>query len=218
MIETAMLDRAAAELYSGLLSDACDRLGLRDRVVDPGLRPTWAGATLCGNARIIHAQATGWAPITPYARQIEALDALSPDDLVVSTVGNDPGCGLWGELFSTAARARGARGVLVDGNIRDAAKVTEMRFPAFNRGFSPLDSLGRIEVVPGITTIEVGGVLVTDGDLVFGDIDGVVIVPSEHAAEVLQLAFEKHATEDTMRDELREGALLSEAFRRHRVL
>ena len=109
MTDTQVLDRAAAELYSGLLSDACDRLGVRDRVVAPGLRPAWSGATLCGNARIIHAQATGWQPITPYARQIEALDALGPDDLVVATIGNDPGCGLWGELFSTAARARGAR-------------------------------------------------------------------------------------------------------------
>ena len=62
---------------------------------------------------------------------------------MVATIGNDPGCGLWGELFSTAARARGARGALVDGNIRDTAKLTEMRFPVFNRGFSPLDSLGR---------------------------------------------------------------------------
>ena len=69
-----------------------------------------------------------------------------------------------------------------------------------------------------ITTVEVGGVQVTDGDLVFGDIDGVVIVPRQHADEVLRLAFEKHATEDTMRDELRGGALLSEAFQRHRVL
>lgn len=218
MTPADQLDRAAAVLYSGLLSDACDRLGITGRVIEPGLRPAWSGAVLCGNARIIHSMGTGWAPITPYARQIEALDALQPDDLVVATVGNDPGCGLWGELFSTAARARGARGVLVDGNMRDTAKVAAMHFPAFNRGFSPLDSYGRTEVVPGITSVTVGGVDVHTGDLVFGDIDGVIVVPEESAPEVLRLAFEKQAAEDTMRDELRGGALLGEAFQRHRVL
>lgn len=218
MIATELLDRAAEQLYSGLLSDACDRLGITSRVVRPGLRPAWPGATLCGNARLIHAQATGWQPMSPYARQIEALDALRPDDLVVATIGNDPGCGLWGELFSTAARARGARGALVDGNIRDTDKVASMRFPVFSRGFSPLDSLGRLEVVPDVPLVVVGGVEVRAGDLVFGDIDGVVIVPQEQATDVLRIAFEKHDTEDTMRDELRAGVLLKDAFERHRVL
>lgn len=218
MTPADQLDRAAAVLYSGLLSDACDRLGITGRVIEPGLRPAWEGAVLCGNARIIHSMGTGWEPITPYARQIEALDALQPDDLVVATVGNDPGCGLWGELFSTAARARGARGALVDGNIRDTAKVSTMRFPVFNRGFSPLDSYGRTEVVPGVASVTVGGVEVRTGDLVFGDIDGVIVVPGGSAPEVLRLAFEKQAAEDTMRDELRAGALLGEAFQRHRVL
>ena len=157
MIPSELLDRAAAQLYSGLLSDACDRLGITSRVVQPGLRPAWTGAVLCGNARLIHAEATGWQPISPYARQIDALDALRPDDLVVATVGNDPGCGLWGELFSTAARARGARGALVDGNIRDTDRVASMRFPVFNRGFSPEDSLGRLEVVPDVPSVVVGG-------------------------------------------------------------
>jgi regulator of RNase E activity RraA len=218
MTPTDQLERAAAILYSGLLSDACDRLGITGRVVSPGLRPAWAGAVLCGNARIIHSMGTGWEPITPYARQIEALDALQPDDLVIATVGNDPGCGLWGELFSTAARARGARGALVDGNMRDTDKVATMRFPVLNRGFSPLDSFGRTEVVPGVTKVVVGGVDVHTGDLVFGDIDGVVIIPEGAAAEVLRVAFEKQAAEDTMRDELRAGAMLKDAFQRHRVL
>jgi regulator of RNase E activity RraA len=218
MIPTDQLDRTTSVLYSGLLSDACDRLGIKGRVIEPGIRPAWPGAILCGNARIIHSMGTGWEPITPYARQIESLDALQPNDLVVATIGNDPGCGLWGELFSTAARARGARGALVDGNIRDTAKVSAMGFPVFNRGFSPLDSYGRTEVVPGVTSVTVGGVEVHTGDLVFGDIDGVIVVPGGSAPEVLRLAFEKQAAEDTMRDELRAGSLLGEAFQRHRVL
>ncbi len=75
-----------------------------------------------------------------------------------------------------------------------------------------------VEIVPGITSVTVGGVDVHTGDLVFGDIDGVIVVPEESAPEVLRLAFEKQAAEDTMRDELRAGALLGEAFQRHRVL
>jgi len=84
--------------------------------------------------------------------------------------------------------------------------------------FSPEDSLGRLEVVPDVLSVVVGGVEVRAGDLVFGDIDGVVIVPQLQAPEVLRIAFEKHDTEDTMRDELRAGVLLKDAFERHRVL
>ncbi|HEY6571021.1 MAG TPA: hypothetical protein VIZ22_12060 [Candidatus Limnocylindrales bacterium] len=218
MTATDLLDRVAAELYSGLLSDACDRLGLVSRVVQPGIRPAWDGAVLCGNARIMHAEATGWQPMSPYARQIEALDRLRPDDLVISTIGRDPGCGLWGELFSTAARARGARGALVDGNIRDTVKIAAMRYPVFNRGFSPMDSLGRLEVVPDLTVSVVGGVEIHDGDLVFGDIDGIVVVPEARAQEVLDLAFAKHDAENTMRADIEAGSLLADAFARHRVL
>ena len=218
MITSEMLDRAATQLYSGLLSDACDRLGIPDRVVKPGIRPAWSGAILCGIVRVIHAEATGWQPMSPYARQIDAIDALRPDDLVLATIGNDPGCGLWGELFSTAARARGARGVLVDGNIRDTVKLETMRFPVFNRGFSPADSLGRLEVVPDVVSVVVGGVEIRNGDLMFGDIDGVIAIPQEQAADALRIAFEKQDVEDTMRDELRAGALLKDAFQRHQVL
>jgi 4-hydroxy-4-methyl-2-oxoglutarate aldolase len=212
------LDRVASQLYSGLLSDACDRLGIKGRVVDFGIRPAWRGAILCGWARVIHAEATGWMPMSPYARQIEAIDAIQTDDLVVATVGSDPGCGLWGELFSTAARVRGARGALVDGNIRDTDKVEAMGFPIFSRGFSPMDSLGRLEVVPDIRSVVVGGVEIASGDLVFGDIDGIVVLPKDEADAALRIAFEKHDAEDTMRDDLRGGSTLRDAFNRHGVL
>jgi regulator of RNase E activity RraA len=218
LIDTAVLDRAAAQLYAGLLSDACDRLGLKGRVLADEARPIWAGAVLCGMAQVIHAEATGWEPASPYARQIEAIDAIRPDSVVIATIERDPGCALWGELFSTAARARGTRGALVDGKIRDSRQIEEMRFPVFARGYSPLDSYGRLEVVPDVASVEVGGVLVTSGDLVFGDVDGIVVIPAAHAEEALRLAFEKHDAEDTMRDDLRAGSLLRDAFDRHRVL
>lgn len=212
------LDALSVELTSSLLSDACDRLGLRARVVTPGVRPAWSGAVLCGIARVVHAEATGWQPISPYARQIEAIDALEPGEIVIATINNDPGCGLWGELFSTAASSRGARGALVDGNIRDSNRIASMRFPVFHRGFSPLDSLGRLEVVPDVRTAVVGGVEITSGDFVFGDIDGIVVLPTEGADDAIRVALEKLHSESGMRAELRVGTLLREAFERHRVL
>lgn len=218
MTDDQRLDEVAARLYSGLLSDACDRLGIKGKVVEFGLRPAWHGAVLCGWARVIHAEATGWAPVSPYTRQIEAIDMIQPDDLVVATVGRDPGCGLWGELFSTAARARGARGALVDGNIRDTNKISAMGFPIFCRGYSPMDSFGRLEVVPDITSVVVGGVEIDSGDLVFGDIDGIVVLPREEADAALRVAFEKLDAEDTMREELQAGSTLRDAFDRHQVL
>lgn len=218
MIDHDALDRTADELSAALISDACDRLGIHGRVLTPGIRPLSPHAILCGIAQVIHAEATGWEPISPYARQIEALDAIVPDSIVVSTVGGDPDCALWGELFSTAARARGARGVVVDGYVRDAAKIVDMGFAAFVRGYSPADSYGRLEVVPGVNTVRVGSVEIRSGDLIFGDVDGIVAVPREIAEDVLRVAFEKSRAEGSMRDDLRRGDTLRQAFDRHRVL
>lgn len=218
MIDPDLLDQAANELYSALLSDACDRLGIQGRVISPGIRPLSPGDVLCGVAQVIHAQTTGWEPISPYARQIEALDAIRPDAVVVSTVGGEPGCALWGELFSTAVRARGGRGVLIDGDVRDAGKIVKMGFPAFARGFNPADSYGRLEVVPDVTTVFVGSVEITNGDLIFGDIDGIVAVPGESSADVLRVAFEKRRAENSVRDDLLQGLTLRQAFDRHGAL
>jgi len=119
---------------------------------------------------------------------------------------------------STAAQARGAAGCITDGLVRDVKQIREMRFPVFHGGIGPLDTKGRARMVQRNVPVECAGVKVRDGDIVFGDVDGVVVIPQERAAEVLARASEKVAGEGRTRDELRQGRLLREVFEKYRIL
>ena len=115
----------------------------------------------------------------------------------------------WGELLSTAAKARGARGAVVDGLIRDILKIEELGFPVFASGIKPVDSMGRGVVTAYNVPVECGEVLVNPGDFVFADYDGVVIIPKDVVKPVLDLATEKVRRENSSRAELMQGAYLA---------
>jgi regulator of RNase E activity RraA len=155
-------------------------------------------------------------PERPYETEIAFIDSLRPDDVVVASV--PAPVAFWGELFSTAARARGAVGVVVDGLVRDQRRITEMGFPVFARGGRPTDSLGRIRMVEHDVPVVVGGVQVSPGDLVVADIDGVVVVPAEAAVEVARRAVEKATTENRARALIEGGAFLRDAWQTFKVL
>ena len=155
-------------------------------------------------------------PARPYAMEIAFIDSLRADDVVVASV--PAPVAFWGELFSTAARARGAAGVVVDGLIRDQRRIIDMGFPVFARGGRPTDSLGRIAMVEHAVPVVVAGVRVAPGDLVVADIDGVVVVPAEAALEVTTRAIAKATTENHARDLIEGGALLGDAWDRFKVL
>ena len=123
-----------------------------------------------------------------------------------------------GELLSTAARARGARGAIIEGFIRDARQIIEMQFPVFMTGLSPVDSYGRGDVVASNVPIECGGVTVNPGDIVFGDIDGVVVIPQAVEVAVIEAALTKVSGENRTRDALRAGATLREVYDRYGIL
>ena len=114
--------------------------------------------------------------------------------------------------------ARGARGAIVDGYVRDVRQIAEMRFPVFATGMKPVDSAGRSEVVEYGTPVACGGVLVREGDLVVADVDGIVVVPREVEDDAIRLALEKVDGEDRMRDAIRGGMTLAEAFAAHGIL
>src|SRR6185295_14733910 len=124
----------------------------------------------------------------------------------------------WGELLTTAALQRGAVGAVTDGFVRDVRAIRNMKFPVFHGGIAPLDSKGRGKVVAIDVPIECAGVRIEPGDLIFGDVDGVVVVPRRAEDEVLSRAFQKVASENRTRDELLQGAKLGEVFDRYGVL
>jgi regulator of RNase E activity RraA len=120
--------------------------------------------------------------------------------------------------MTTAAVMRGGTGAVIDGMIRDVKKILTMNFPVFCVGMKPLDSKGRGLVMDFDCPIECGDVPVQPGDIVFGDYDGLVVVPQEVEAEVWARAVEKVEGENVTRAELLQGALLSEVYARYGVL
>ena len=128
-----------------------------------------------------------------------------------------PRVGVLGRLLSNA-RGRGGAGVVTDGGARDYAEIVSLGFPVFCRGLTPYDSQGRMDGTARDVSITCGGVAVAPGDLIYGDADGVVVVPSAMAEEVIRRAGEKVRGEDTVRDELRRGAGVVETFHKYGIL
>jgi regulator of RNase E activity RraA len=215
--DLALVDRLD-RLRAAVVADALDRVGVRENVLAPHIRPLYSDATVAGFAATVHCVEVDAVPANRgdwYKGELEAVDAVRPGDVMVAS--SCQGC-FWGELLATASRARGARGIVADAYARDTAALIEMRFPTFVAGVSPVDSLGRIDVDEVGVPVECGGVTVHPGDLVMGDHDGVVIVPRSVASEVLAIAEEKSAGEDVVRDELARGMPVSEAFRKYGVI
>jgi regulator of RNase E activity RraA len=124
----------------------------------------------------------------------------------------------WGELLSTAAKARGARGAVIDGLVRDVRKIEAVGFPVFARGIKPVDSKGRGTIIDYNVPIECAGARVAPGDLIVADYDGVIAVPAEVLPNVIQLATAKVDKENGSRAELMSGAYLRDVFAKYGVL
>ena len=218
--DNALFDLMAEKLYVAVLSDVLDGLGFRHQVLESGIGPVQPDPrqVLIGRAATVLVGPQFEVVEEPYTSQIAAIDALVAGDVMVSAVGGLTDVAVWGELFSTAAQARGARGFLTDGCHRDTRMLLELGFPVFSRGSRSVDMSGRGTVIGIGCPIEIAGVLVRPGDIVFAEIDGVAIVPGDVADEALGLAFAKVEKEDGARDDLRAGRLLSEVWALHRVL
>ena len=213
--------QALHALNAAVLSDTLDSLGLMQQAMRPFMRPLDETLQLIGRAR------TGlYMPVyehregeNPYEVEIALVDDLKPNDVVVLACdGPTDRIAPWGELLSTASVARGAAGCITDGLVRDVRQIREMRFPVFCGGIGPLDTKGRARMMERDIPIACGGVHLRSGDFVFGDADGVVIIPEERVHEVIAKAQEKALGEDNTRAQLRQGKLLGEVFRKFGIL
>jgi regulator of RNase E activity RraA len=220
MMDEQLIAEARAKLYTGVISDVLDGLGNMHHALAPRIRPLDDGLVLFGRARtalympVYHVEPGS----NPYELEIALVDSLGRDDVAVLACPREERIGPWGELLTTAARARGAAGALTDGLVRDVRLIREMRFPVFSGGIGPLDSKGRGVVMAIDVPVECGGVPIRPGDWVFGDVDGVVIIPAELAERAIQLSLEKVVAENTVREELAAGEKLAVVFARHGIL
>jgi 4-hydroxy-4-methyl-2-oxoglutarate aldolase len=219
-----LLDRReqiVATLYSAVLSDTMDGLCLMEQALKPFVRPLDDTLVLFGRARTglympRYQVAEGE---DPYEVEIALVDDLKPGDVAVFACGGPTDrIAPWGELLTTAAQVRGATGCLTDGLIRDIKPIREMAFPVFHGGIGPLDSKGRGKMMEMDCRVVCGGVEVAAGDWVFGDADGVVVIPQGVAEETFAKALEKVAAENHTRDELRAGRTLREVFDQFGIL
>lgn len=220
MINPAVLDFGdlRSTLYSAVVADVLDSLGMRSQVVSAPLMRVSGQGVLVGRARTTQWEDVDGLDPRPYELELAAVDACQSDDVLVAAAAGSMRSGIWGELLSTAARLRGCVGALVDGAVRDVATMNDMGFAVFARGTCPRDSLHRQRVVAIDVAVEIGGVRIDPGDLVFADADGVVVVPRAVQLEVLEGAWIKVTAENRVRDEIRAGSPAGEVFKKYGVL
>jgi len=219
-MQESLIAEVRSKLYSGVISDVLDGLGNMHHGLSPRIRPLDDTLVMFGRARtalympVYHVEPGH----NPYEHEIALVDSLKPDDVAIMACPRGERIGPWGELLTTASRARGAAGCVTDGLVRDVRLIREMRFPVFSGGIGPLDSKGRGEVKAIDVPVECGGVPVAPGDWIFGDVDGVVIIPGRLCERAIDLALKKVLDENTVRAELTAGELLATVFARHGIL
>ena len=210
-----------SQLYTAVLSDVLDELGYMNQAMRPFMRPTDETLTFYGRARTgLYMPAYALRPgENPYEVEIRLIDDLKPGDVpVLACNGPTVRIAPWGELLTTASIARGAVGCVTDGLIRDVRQIRAKKFPVFHGGIGPLDTKGRARMVDMDVPVECAGVKVETGDLVFGDVDGLIVVPQRIAPEAIEKAHNKVMSEDRTRAELENGVLLGEVFKKFGVL
>ena len=206
------------ELYSAVVSDALDGLGLPHQSPRlPLLRYTGQGL-LVGRCKT-----TLWTDMAhvdpqPYDLELRAVDSCQPDDVLIAAAGGSMRSGIWGELLTTAAKNTGCIGAIVDGAIRDVSKIRRMNFPVFARGTCVYDSQNRQRVVDLDVSVELDGVRFQPGDLVFADDDGIVVVPRSIEREAIQKAWQKVHAENITRDSIKAGMKAGDAYAKYGVL
>ncbi len=204
-------------LYTAVIGDIMDRLGRTHQFLPPEIRPLTPDMRIAGRAMPALVGDVYGLPAKPFGLLTEALDQLEPGEVYIAPRTTTP-VAMWGEILTATAQQRGAVGAVVDGFHRDTVQVLGQGFPVFSHGNYAQDSSVRTVVRDYRTPVEIGGVRVRPGDLVVGDIDGVLIVPQEIEDEVVEAALAKASTENVVRKAIDAGMSATEAFARYGVL
>lgn len=203
------------KLYVGAVSDTMDELGLRSQSLPYYIMPLQLEMVVAGPAF------TGQGyPITDTSNddsssRIRMLESIKPGTVSVWSSAGHFGAAHWGEIMSNAARERGCTGAVIDGGLRDTGFVLKMGFPVFYRFRCPTSSIGRWAIREWQVPIKIGETTIQPDDFIFGDVDGVVVIPKEVTQEVLVKTETLMERETRMRVDLSQGVTVSEIYRKH---
>ena len=215
--DTELFEFFRNELYTPVVGDILDELGYYHQFLPQQLQPLRINDKIIGRAMPVLMIDVYGPQDKPFGRLTEALDQLEPGDVYI-TGGGTMRCAYWGEILTATAKQRGAAGAVIDGFYRDTPKVIEQNWPVFSRGRYAQDSAVRTQVVNYRCDIEIGEVWIKPGDLIFGDMDGVIVIPKKFEKEVVLKALEKARGEKLVRKEIENGMSSTEAFRKYGIL
>lgn len=221
-----LFDIVEKELFVALVGDILDKLNYQHQFISPKIKPLKNDFVVIGRAMpVLEADVFEEVveetnnPIMkkPFGIMFEALDSLKENDVYICT-GASPRYALWGGLMSTRAIKLGAAGAVLNGYSRDTKEILNLNFPTFSYGGYAQDQGPRGKVVDFNTPIEIDGIRITPGDIVYGDRDGVLIVPQEVEEEAFKGAIEKARGEQLVKKALEKGMSSVEAFRKYGIM
>ncbi len=205
------------KLFTAVVGDVLDKMGRRRQFLPQAISPLKPDMKVVGRAMpvleadIFDDDADSPGRSKPFGLMLEALDDLRPGEVYVAT-GGSLRYAFWGELMSTRARYLKAAGAVLNGFVRDASGIEALGFPTFSRGLYSQDQGPRGRVIDFRVAIEIEGVRIKPGDLIFGDREGVLVIPAEIEAEAVEAALAKASTENKVATAIRQGMGAREAF------
>jgi regulator of RNase E activity RraA len=224
--DTDLFSSARKELFSAVIGDVMDKMGFLHQFLPPAIIPLDRSMVVCGRAMtVLEADCFDESiegshnPVSarPFGLMLEALDDLKTNEVYICT-GSSPRYALWGELMSVRATKCGAAGAVVDGYSRDTRGILNLGFPVFSHGSYAQDQGPRGKVLDFRIPLQIGQVRVCPGDIVFGDLDGVCVIPQQAEQEVFNKAFEKARKEKVVQKALEEGLPAKAAFEKYGIL
>jgi regulator of RNase E activity RraA len=204
-----------ARLYTGAIADILDKKGLRNQVLPHFISPVTKTDRVAGLAFTGQGYPAQTTDHDDTQARLDMLNSIKPNTVSVWACGGSTECAHWGEIMSNAARQRGCTGAVVDGGVRDVDFINAIDFPVFAAFKNPASSIGRWDIREYQIPIRIANVVIYPDDFVFGDIDGVVIVPRDLTLEVLELAEDIYAREAGMREAIRSGLDVKDAYAKY---
>ncbi len=221
-----LFEIAKKELFVALVGDVLDKLNYQHQFLSPDLKPLDNGFVVIGRAMTV-LEADVFEEVVeetnnpmmkkPFGIMFEALDSLKENEVYICT-GASPRYALWGGLMSTRAIKLGAAGAVVNGYSRDTNEILNLNFPTFSFGGYAQDQGPRGKVIDYRVPIEIDGVRINPGDIIYGDRDGVLVIPQEVEEEAFTGAIEKARGEQLVKKALEEGMSTVDVFNKFGIM